>query len=132
MPSKVGLLTGGGVGNVRRTCLTTSLTARTTHVKTAWIRRGNGIPGSDQSTYIVHITRHEDLLTIVTIQGPGPDEGAILIDQIEALLRGLPPLYCLVLDLRLQGHGSTEVAAHLNHDAHAARRDTAPVGQLTT
>jgi hypothetical protein len=45
-----------------------TLTARTTHVKTAWIRRGNGIPGSDQSTYSVHITRHDDLLTVVTIQ----------------------------------------------------------------
>jgi hypothetical protein len=45
-----------------------TLTARTTHVKTAWIRRGNGIPGSDQTTYTVHITRHEDLLTVVTIQ----------------------------------------------------------------
>src|SRR5713226_2378402 len=45
-----------------------TLTAYTTHVKTAWIRRGNGIPGSDQSTYRVHITRHDDLLTIITIQ----------------------------------------------------------------
>jgi hypothetical protein len=36
-----------------------TLTARTTHVKTAWIRRGNGIPGSDQSTYTTHLTRHE-------------------------------------------------------------------------
>ena len=31
-------------------------------------------------------------------------------DQIEALLRGLPPLYCHILDLRLQGHGASEVA----------------------
>ena len=45
-----------------------TLTARTTHVKTAWIRRGNGIPGSDQTTFTVHITRHEDLLTVTTIQ----------------------------------------------------------------
>ena len=45
-----------------------TLTARTTHVKTAWIRRGNGIPGSDQSTYTVHLTRHADLLTVTTIQ----------------------------------------------------------------
>jgi hypothetical protein len=45
-----------------------TLTARTTHVKTAWIRRGNGIPGSDQSTFTIHLTRHENLLTIVTIQ----------------------------------------------------------------
>jgi hypothetical protein len=45
-----------------------TLTVRTTHVKTAWIRRGNGIPGSDQSTYTVHITRHDDLLTLLVIQ----------------------------------------------------------------
>src|SRR5258705_3164936 len=44
-----------------------TLTVRTTHVKTAWIRRGNGIPASDQSSYTVHITRHDNLLTVVTI-----------------------------------------------------------------
>ena len=45
-----------------------TLTARITHVKTAWIRRGVGIPGSDQSTFTMHITRHDDLLTNTTIQ----------------------------------------------------------------
>jgi len=45
-----------------------TLTVRTTHVKTTWIRRGNGIPASDQTTYWVHITRHDDLLTVVSIQ----------------------------------------------------------------
>ena len=45
-----------------------TLVARTTHVKTAWIRRGVGIPGSDQSTFTVFITRRENLLTIMTIQ----------------------------------------------------------------
>lgn len=45
-----------------------TLTARVTHVKTAWIRRGVGIPGSDRSTFTIHITRHDDLLTITTIQ----------------------------------------------------------------
>ena len=44
------------------------LTARTTHVKTQWIRRGVGIPGSDQSTFTVHFTLHEDMLTVTTIQ----------------------------------------------------------------
>jgi hypothetical protein len=37
-------------------------------VKTAWIRRGVGIPGSDESTFTIHITRHENLLTVTTIQ----------------------------------------------------------------
>ncbi len=45
-----------------------TLTVHTTHVKTTWIRRGNGIPASDQTTYWVHLTRHDDLLTVVTIQ----------------------------------------------------------------
>ena len=45
-----------------------TLTVRPTHVKTTWIRRGNGIPASDQTTYTVHLTLHDDLLTVVTIQ----------------------------------------------------------------
>jgi hypothetical protein len=45
-----------------------TLTARLTHLKSAWIRRGVGIPGSDRSTFTLHITRHDDLLTIMTIQ----------------------------------------------------------------
>jgi RNA polymerase sigma-70 factor (ECF subfamily) len=44
---------------------------------------------------------------------PGPEEAVILVDQIEALLRDLPPLYCQVLDMRLQGQGVTEIAAEL-------------------
>jgi hypothetical protein len=45
-----------------------TLTTRTTHVKTAWIRRGVGIPGSDQSTFTSYITRHDNFLTVTTIQ----------------------------------------------------------------
>lgn len=44
---------------------------------------------------------------------PGPMEAAILVDQIESLLQGLPPLHCRVLDLRLQGHGPSEIATLL-------------------
>lgn len=44
---------------------------------------------------------------------PGPVEAATLVDQIEALLRGLPPFFCQVLDLRLQGCGSVETAERL-------------------
>ena len=45
-----------------------TLTVKVTHVKTAWIRRGVGIPGSDHSTFTLHITRHADMLTLTTIQ----------------------------------------------------------------
>ena len=37
-----------------------TLTARITHLKTAWIRRGVGIPGSDDSTITMHLTRRDD------------------------------------------------------------------------
>jgi RNA polymerase sigma-70 factor (ECF subfamily) len=44
---------------------------------------------------------------------PGPDDAAALVDQIEALLQGLPPLYARLLDLKLQGHTVVDVAAEL-------------------
>lgn len=55
-----GFTTGKWEGN--------TLTARTTNVKAAWVERGTGIPSSDRATFTIHITRHEDLLTTVTIQ----------------------------------------------------------------
>jgi hypothetical protein len=55
-----GFATGTWEGN--------TLTVKVTHVKTAWIRRGVGIPGSDQSTFTIHLTKHDDLLTVTTIQ----------------------------------------------------------------
>ncbi len=55
-----GFTTGKWEGN--------TLTAKTTNVKTQWIRRGVGIPGSDQSTFAVHFTLHDNMLTVTTIQ----------------------------------------------------------------
>jgi hypothetical protein len=34
----------------------------------AWIRRGVGIPGSDDSTFTMYFTRHDNLLTVTTVQ----------------------------------------------------------------
>jgi hypothetical protein len=45
-----------------------TLTTYTTHLKQTFTRRGNGSPASDLATVTAHITRHEDLLTITTIQ----------------------------------------------------------------
>jgi RNA polymerase sigma-70 factor (ECF subfamily) len=44
---------------------------------------------------------------------PGPTEAAALVDQIEDLLRGLPNLYCDLLQLRLQGYSVSNAAARL-------------------
>jgi hypothetical protein len=45
-----------------------TLTAYTTHMKTSALRRSNGVPKSDRATATVHLTRHDDLLTVVTIE----------------------------------------------------------------
>lgn len=45
---------------------------------------------------------------------PGPEEAAILVDEIQGVLRGLPELYCQVLQLRLEGHPVAEIADQLN------------------
>jgi RNA polymerase sigma-70 factor, ECF subfamily len=44
---------------------------------------------------------------------PGPDEAAVLVDQIDALLRRLPEVYGRVLELRLCGDHVTEIAERL-------------------
>jgi RNA polymerase sigma-70 factor (ECF subfamily) len=52
------------------------------------------------------------LVEAVTRQ-PGPEEAAILVDEIDGLLRGLPPLHCQVLTLRLEGYAVAEIAPRL-------------------
>jgi RNA polymerase sigma factor (sigma-70 family) len=53
------------------------------------------------------------LLAEAVAHEPGPAEAAALVDQIEALLRGLPALYCDLLQLRLEGYSASEAAARL-------------------
>jgi hypothetical protein len=45
-----------------------TLTTYTTNLKTYTRRRGAGVPGSDQTTITAHFTRHDNLLTVVTIE----------------------------------------------------------------
>jgi RNA polymerase sigma factor (sigma-70 family) len=52
---------------------------------------------------LIHAVAHE----------PGPAEAAALVDEIEKLLRGLPALYCDLLQLRLEGHSMSDTAARL-------------------
>jgi RNA polymerase sigma factor (sigma-70 family) len=44
---------------------------------------------------------------------PGPAEAVALIDQIQDLLRGLPALYCDLLQMRLEGRSVSDTAAQL-------------------
>ena len=53
------------------------------------------------------------LLPEAVAHEPGPAEAAALVDQIEELLRGLPTLYCDLLQLRLEGYSVSDTAARL-------------------
>jgi RNA polymerase sigma factor (sigma-70 family) len=55
----------------------------------------------------------EALLLNAIAREPGPEEAEALVDQIQDLLRGLPPLYCDLLQLRLEGHSITDTADRL-------------------
>jgi len=52
----------------------------------------------------------DDWLVEYADREPGPEEAAALVDQIEALLQGLPPLYEHILQQRLQGCPVAEIA----------------------
>lgn len=65
-PSPNAQHTEGGFGTGR--IEGNKLVARITHLKSAWIRRGVGIPASDHTTISLYMTRHDDLLTITTVQ----------------------------------------------------------------
>ena len=45
-----------------------TLTTYTTNLKAHVFRRGNGLPASDRTTITAHFTRHDNLLTITTIE----------------------------------------------------------------
>jgi len=55
----------------------------------------------------------DDARLELTAHEPGPEDAVILMDHIEALLKGLPTRYCEILELRLQGYSATDIAARL-------------------
>jgi RNA polymerase sigma factor (sigma-70 family) len=55
----------------------------------------------------------EALLLEAMTHEPGPAEAVALIDQIQDLLRGLPALYCDLLQMRLEGRSVSDTAAQL-------------------
>jgi RNA polymerase sigma-70 factor (ECF subfamily) len=55
-------------------------------------------------------------------RGPAPEDAAVFVDQIEALVRGLPELYARVVELRLQAFSTDEIAAHLGLSCRTVQR----------
>jgi DNA-directed RNA polymerase specialized sigma24 family protein len=53
---------------------------------------------------------------------PGPEEQAVLIDQVEALLDGLPPQYGDLLRSRLEGRSVTDIAQEMGLSRQSVHR----------
>ena len=53
---------------------------------------------------------------------PSPEEAVALLDQIEALLRGLQPQFGVVLEMRLHGYSVADIATHLSLSRQAIYR----------
>lgn len=72
----------------------------------------------------VGLEQHGDVdwLLALADHSPGPDDVAILMDEIEDLLRGLPALYRQVLEQRLQNSSVVETARQLGISRQTAHR----------
>ena len=53
-------------------------------------------------------------LAAAATKEPSPVEAAVLVDQIEVVLRDLPKAYCQILALRLEGYSPTNVASKMS------------------
>jgi RNA polymerase sigma-70 factor (ECF subfamily) len=56
----------------------------------------------------------EPSLAAALSREPGPEEAALLVEEIDALLRGLPERYGEILGLRLEGYSVAEIATRLS------------------
>jgi RNA polymerase sigma-70 factor (ECF subfamily) len=61
-------------------------------------------------------------LRVAVTHEPGPAEAVALVDEIEALVRGLPPLYGNLLELRLRGCSVPEIAQELGVSRRTVQR----------
>jgi RNA polymerase sigma-70 factor (ECF subfamily) len=85
---------------VRITIMKTRAKAR---FHTAGVRNAGAEAGGDADEFLAREAGGE----------PGPDEAAVLVDQINALLAGLSADYARVLELRLSGDSVSDIAVQL-------------------
>jgi RNA polymerase sigma-70 factor (ECF subfamily) len=72
--------------------------------------------------------------TLAEVAGrePGPEDAAVLMDQLSGLLAGLPDWYAQLIDLRLQGHSVADIALRLNLSRQSVYRGLGLLGQRLT
>ena len=64
----------------------------------------------------------DDWLAEASARDPGPEDAALLIDEINALLAGCPSLHGEILGLRLEGHETAGIAERLNISQRTVQR----------
>ena len=87
--------------------------ARTQARRHTWARRDVlRETGGDSNAWLIEAAGRE----------PGPTDAAELVDQIAALLEGLPPQHAEVLALSLEGYSRTDIAQQLGHSRQTVYR----------
>jgi RNA polymerase sigma-70 factor (ECF subfamily) len=75
-------------------------------------RRDVGAEAAGGDAWLLRVVAHE----------PDPAEAVALVDQVEALLRGLPELFWRVLEMRLQGLTVTDIGLQLGISRRSVHR----------
>jgi RNA polymerase sigma-70 factor (ECF subfamily) len=63
-----------------------------------------------------------NLQPYLAAQEPSPVEALALVDEVQEVMRGLSPVHRRILELRLQGHNVSEIAADTGRCPHTVRR----------
>jgi RNA polymerase sigma factor (sigma-70 family) len=53
---------------------------------------------------------------------PSPEEALAVVEEVAELMRGLSPVHCRMLELRLQGYRIEEIASEVNRSERGVRR----------
>jgi RNA polymerase sigma factor (sigma-70 family) len=73
----------------------------------------------------VHFSSEDSLQNLqphLAAQEPSPVEALALVDEVQSVMRGLLPVHRRILELRLQGHNVSEIAAETGRCPHTVRR----------
>jgi RNA polymerase sigma factor (sigma-70 family) len=83
------------------------------HITLMRVREKARFHGADRRNIRTEEPGTEGLLVDGVSRDPDPAEAALVVETLERLVVDLPELHAQVLDLRLQGFGSTEIATQL-------------------
>jgi RNA polymerase sigma-70 factor (ECF subfamily) len=73
----------------------------------------------------VHFSSEDSLHGLqphLAAQEPSPVEALALVDEVQAVMQSLSPVHRRIVELRLQGHNVSEIAAETNRCPHTVRR----------